>query len=434
MPEIRPFPGVRYNPEKIKDFAKVVAPPYDVIDSAKHADLLARHDRNCVRLILGDSPGQVGDYTQGAHLMGRWMSDGTLIRDSSPKYYLIDDSFLLPGEHTPRRRWGIIGRVRLEPLDTGRIHPHERTHKGPREDRLRVMKAFRANLSQVFALFDGDAAVVKDTLSGTFASTPDVDITDGDGIGRRMWVIGDPEITARLSALLSDRDFYIADGHHRYETALAYAQEMAATDPDPTPERGYNFLMMALIGMEDPGLAILPTHRLLYGFEDFEFSRFSDCLAKFFEMTPVEPGVESAIRAGSPPKSMEGRGFLLYDPGNDSFVRARMRDGIDLAREIPGLSKPVRELDVTLAEQLVMMRCLGMTPEQINHQEHLEYFKDVIRAMEKARVAGQVLVIMHSTDMKDLVAVTSARERMPQKSTFFFPKLLTGLVLYNHGD
>ena len=434
MPEIRPFAGVRYNLEKIKDFKKVAAPPYDVIDPAGHAELLSRHDRNCVRLILGDNPGQVGDYTRGARLMEQWMSDGTLIRDTSPKYYLIEDSFLLPGENTPRRRWGIIGRVRLEPLDTGRIHPHERTHKGPKEDRLRVMKAFRTNLSQVFALFDGDADSVKDTLTGTFASTPEVDITDGDGIGRKMWVIGDRKVITRLSDLLSDRDFFIADGHHRYETALAYAREMADDDPDPTPEKGYNFLMMALVGMEDPGLAILPTHRLLYGFDDFEFSKFSDCLARFFEITSVKPEVEAAIRAGSPPKRMNGRGFLLYDPAGNSFVRARMRDGLDLGKEIPNLSKPVRELDVTLAEQLVMMRCLGMTREQIGHQEHLEYFKDVTQAMERARTGGQILIVMHSTDMKDLVAVTSARERMPQKSTFFFPKLLTGLVFYNHGD
>ena len=434
MPEIRPFAGVRYNPEKINDFQKVVAPPYDVIDPAGHADLLSRNDRNCVRLILGDEPGQVGNYRDGAGLMEKWMSDGTLIKDASPKYYLIEDSFLLPGESAPRKRWGIIGRVRLEPLDTGRIHPHERTHKGPKEDRLRVMKAFGANLSQVFALFDGEAAVVKNALAGIFSSAPDVDITDGDGIGRRMWVIGDPEVITRVSDLLSDRDFYIADGHHRYETALAYAQEMATDDPAPSPEKGYNFLMMALMGMEDPGLAILPTHRLLYGFENFLFSEFSDCLSRFFHMTPVEPDVEDGIRAGSPPKRMNGRGFLLYDPGRDSFIRARLKDVVDLGAEIPDLSKPVRELDVTLAEQLVMMRCLGMTPEQISHQEHLEYFKDIGQAMERARAGGQVLVVMHSTDMKDLVAVTSARERMPQKSTFFFPKLLTGLVFYDHGD
>ena len=434
MPEIRPFAGIRFNPEVIKDFSKIVAPPYDVIDPDGHADLLARDPHNVVRLILGSEPGSPGDYEKEAALMAKWLAEGILVQDPSPRYYLIEDTFDLPGESSPYRRWGIIGRVRLEPLDTGRIHPHERTHQGPKEDRLRLMKVFKGNLSQVFSLFDGDAAVVKETLSGAFASTPDIDIQDKDGIGRRMWVIEDPPTVDRISELLGDRNYYIADGHHRYETAVTYAELMAASEDNPDPDEGYNYLMMALMGMEDPGLAILPTHRLLYGFEDFDFSALKSCLSEHFDIEDAEPSMAEQIRQGTSPSGLGRRGFVLYCPGSDRLFTVLLREDVDLAREIPDLSGPVRELDVTLAERFLMMGCLGMTPEQISHQEHLEYHKDVSQAMDKARAEGQVLALMPATGMNDLVAVTSVRERMPQKSTFFYPKLLTGLVFYDHGS
>lgn len=432
MPEILPFAGIRFNPEVVGDFSRVVAPPYDVIDPQQHQDFLDADPHNCVRLILGSNPGEAGDYKQEAGRMAQWLAEGILIRDPAPRYYLIEDSFHLPGEASPRRRWGIIGRVRLEPLDSGSIHPHERTHKGPKEDRRRLMHAFRGNLSQVFTLFDGDAGSVRDTLGGVFASPPILDITDWEGIGRKMWVVEDESVISRISEQLSDRSLYIADGHHRYETALAYSQEMAASDPNPGSDKGYWFVTMALVGLEDPGLAILPTHRLLHGLEDFEFSNLIACLEEVFSIRDVEPEVQESILAGSSPEHMEGRGFILFDPAGNRLVRATLRDDVDLEARIPDLPGPVRDLDVTLAERMVMMECLGMTREQISHQENLEYFKDVQRAMNRARSGGQVLIIMHPTGIPDLIAVTGARERMPQKSTFFFPKMLSGLVFYPH--
>ena len=150
MPEIRPFPGIRYNPEAVKDFSLVVAPPYDVIDKDQHAELLASDPFTVVRLILGSDPSGPGNYVEEARTMRRWLSDGILTKDPAPRYYLIEDSFFLPGEDVAYKRWGIIGRVRLEPFESGRIFPHERTHQGPKEDRLRLMKAFGGNLSQVF--------------------------------------------------------------------------------------------------------------------------------------------------------------------------------------------------------------------------------------------------------------------------------------------
>lgn len=432
MPEIRPFAGIRYNPEKISDFSTVVAPPYDVIDPEQHTDLLARGPYNCVQLILGTKPGNHGGYEEGSVLMREWRTNDVLINDDTPCYYLIEDSFQLAGEDSPRRRWGIIGRIRLEPLDSGRIHPHERTHLGPKEDRLRLMHAYEGNLSQIFALFDGDASVVKETLAETFASAPAADFVDADGIGRKMWVISEPDTVNSITELLSDRDYYIADGHHRYETALNYSRERSEADPDPDLDRDYNFVMMALVGMEDPGLAILPTHRHLYGFDDFDFEKLVGCLSDLFEIQDVPPESEESLRTGRSPAGGGGRGFFLYDPASDRFYRAVLKPDADLEKEMPDLPEAVRTLDVTLAERLLMMKCLDMTPDQISHQEHLEYFKDVSEAINRARSGGQVLILMNPTGMDDLVAVTQARQRMPQKSTFFYPKLLTGLVYYLH--
>ena len=434
MPDIRPFPGIRYNPRIVKDFSLVVAPPYDVIDRDQHAELLARDPLNVVRLILGSDPSSPGDYEKEAATMRRWVQEGILIRDAGPRYYLVEDSFLLPGVETAYRRWGIIARVRLEPFESGRIYPHERTHSGPKEDRLRLMRAFKGNLSQVFSLFDGDAGSVRAALDPVFASDPVMDITDGDGIGRKLWIIDDPATMETLSSQLGQRSLYIADGHHRYETALNYAREMAEADPDPDPEKAYNFIMMALVGMEDPGLAILPTHRHLHGFATFDFDRVVECLSPDFRMRDLDRDEEAVLRAGTAPADLGGRGFTLYVPTSDRFVRALLREEVDLGSRMPDISPPVSKLEVTLAERFLMMDCLGMTSDQISHQEHLEYFKDLSQAMARAREGGQLLVIMPPTGMDDLVAVTREKERMPQKSTFFYPKLLSGLVFHDHGS
>jgi hypothetical protein len=208
---------------------------------------------------------------------------------------------------------------------------------------------------------------------------------------------------------------------------------MAASDPDHDPERGYNFIMMALVGMEDPGLAILPTHRHLHGFDNFDIGRVYEKLSASFVMEELDESEERTIRAGTAPSGFDGRGFILYDPAGDHFLRALLRDDVDLAARMPDLSAPVRRLEVTLAERFLMMECLGMTPEQISHQEHLEYYKDLGQAIKRARNGGQLLIVMPPTGMADLVAVTNEKERMPQKSTFFYPKLLSGLVFYEHG-
>lgn len=434
MPEIRPFPGIRYNPEVVSDFSLVVAPPYDVIDKDQHAELLDRDPLNVVRLILGSDPSGPGNYDEEADTMRRWIGDGTLTRDPGPCFYLIEDSFYIPGEDDPYRRWGIIGRVKLEPFEGGRIFPHERTHQGPKEDRLRLMKAFGGNLSQVFTLFDGDASIVRSTLDQVFNSDPVMDITDRDGIGRRLWIIEDQQIIKTLSELLEDRNLYIADGHHRYETALNYAREMEAADLEPGPKKGYNYIMMALVGMKDPGLAILPTHRHLYGFDSFDFDKVLECLSPSFTIDVLESDEEKNIRSGTAPSDIEGRGFILFDPVSDRLVKAILRSDVDLAARMPDMSAPVRQLEVTLAEEFIMKECLNMTTEQISHQEHLEYYKDLVQAMDRAKKGGQLLVIMPPTGMDDLVAVTNEKERMPQKSTFFYPKLLSGLVFYDHGS
>ncbi|MDF1537002.1 MAG: DUF1015 domain-containing protein [bacterium] len=434
MPEIRPFPGIRYNPERIDDFSSVVAPPYDVIDPSQHAELLKRDPANCVRLILGSTPGKAGNYTDEAAVMKKWIAEGILMQDAGPRYYLIEDSFQVPGEPAPYHRWGIIGRVRVDPFETGRIFPHERTHSGPKEDRLKLMRAFKGNLSQVFTLFDGDAGSVRTALDPVFASAPIMDITDRDGLGRRMWVIDDPAIIDTLSGLLADRNLYIADGHHRYETALTYSRIMAEADPDPHPDKGYNFVMMALVGMQDPGLAILPTHRHLYGFENFDLGKVLERLGANFHLDDVTGKTEQMLRSGTAPATLDGRGFILYDPVADHFIKAILTSESDLAGLMPDLPAPVRILEVTLVERFLMMGCLGMTSDQISHQEHLEYFKDLGDALERARNGGNLLAVMPSTGMDDLVAVTGARERMPQKSTFFYPKLLSGLVFYDHGS
>jgi uncharacterized protein (DUF1015 family) len=433
LPEIQPFAGIRYNPDRISDFSRVVAPPYDVIDPSYHSELLDRDPLNVVRLILGSSPGLPGDYNLSAALMAQWLEDDILIRDPEPRYYIIQDTYRLIGNEEPALRWGIIGRVRLEPFESGRIFPHERTHSRPKEDRLRLMRAFGGNLSQVLALFDGDATCVRDMIDPVFTCVPAVDLIDSEGIGRQLWVVEDRDIIQGVSDLLAGRNLYIADGHHRYETALTYSREKIAADPSPSPDKGYNFVMMALVGMKDPGLTIFPIHRLFSGLDNFQFDSVIARLEKTFSIEPLPFNRSGLMLSGPTQSNLGGRGFVLYDPSEGRFFKALLREGVDLALRMPGISAPVRRLEVTLVEKFLMMECLGMKEDQISRQEHLEYFQDLESATAKADEYGQLLVIMPPTSLDDLVDVTGGRERMPQKSTFFFPKLLSGLVFYSHG-
>jgi uncharacterized protein (DUF1015 family) len=433
LPDFRPFPGIHYDPAVVGAIADVVAPPYDVIDPALHAKLLGNSPWNCVRLDLGDKPGEPGDYSRGNELLEQWMAGGALVRDPAPCFYLIEDTFTLSGEERPHRRWGVIGRCRLEPLESGRIHPHERTHSGPKQDRLRHLRAYRGNLSQVFGLFDGDPEPVRRLLAPVFASPPFASFTDPDLVGRRMWIIDEPGLCSDLSDQLSDRDYYIADGHHRYETALAYARERAAADPEPSPDRDYHFVMMALVGMTDPGLAILPTHRLLHGFADFDFAAALASLGDAFRAEALSPADERHVREGAVPSFPE-RGFMLYDPAHDRLHRLALRQEFDLSRAMGGLSAPVRRLEVAMAERLLFMRHLGLTAEQISRKEHIEYVQGAPETMARTRSMGQAAVILPPPRLEDLVSVTGAGERMPQKSTFFYPKLLGGLVNYRHQE
>lgn len=434
MPEIQPFAGIRYNPSKINDFLHVVAPPYDVIDPKQHGVLLNLDPFNVVRLTLGSKPGSAGDYTAAASLMDQWIDNGILIRDPGPRYYVIEDTFHLVGEEKLIRRWGIIGRVRLESFESGHVYPHERTHSGPKEDRLRLMKAFGGNLSQVLALFDGDAFAIRSLIDPVFRGDPVVNLTDSENVGRSLWVVEDREMIDGISSILTGRNLYIADGHHRYETALTYSRETAAVDPSPSPDKGYNFVMMALVGMKDPGLAILPIHRLFYGFEDFHFDRIISRLSKTFAIYPLTEEQSAKVKSGPSQTFLGGRGFILYDPVCNRSVKTLLREDVDLGSRLPDVSAPVRRLEVTLVEKFLMMECLGMKADQISHQEHLEYYQDLETARSKAHEYGQMLVIMPSTSLDDLVAVTRDRERMPQKSTFFYPKLLSGLVFYDHNQ
>lgn len=410
-----------------------MAPPYDVIDPAQHQKLLEKDPFNVVRLILGSSPGQPGDYPAGAALMERWLKERVLIRDNAPCLYLIEHTFTLAWRKEPFRRWAVIGRVRLEPLETGRIFAHERTHSGPKEDRLRLIRAFRGNLSQVFSLFDGDHQSVRSIIDPVFSRTPLADMQDQNGIRRRFWKFSDPEMIRGFSSRLSHRNLYIADGHHRYETALAYSREMAASDPDFSPDKGYNFVMMAMVGMKDPGLAILPIHRLLHGLENFHFEKVLSGLSPTFSIKDLSR--EDALAFGSDPSHafLGGRGFILYEPASRRFVKLILREDVDLEKRMPDVSGPIRRLEATLAERFLLMESLGMTSGQISRQEHIVYYQDLTEALTNADRSGQLLLIMPSTDLDDLVAVTRNRERMPQKSTFFYPKLLSGLVFNDHG-
>lgn len=433
MPLVRPFRALRYSPDAVADLASVVAPPYDVIEPDEHRRLLARDPRNVVRLDFPSA--ETGDadpderYRRAARQLAIWRGNGTLRRDPRPTVSVVEDSYLPAGGEEERVRRGFIALVRLEPFGAG-IRAHERTLSGPKEDRYRLIRATGMNTSPVVAMYEDPSGRVPELLASVAATAPTMDLADDHGVRHRLWpvVAGEGTVADQLCDLASAASLTIADGHHRYETALRYRDERRVGAPKGA-ELGSEDMLVLLVEPAAGRLDILPTHRVVLGLGDEGVSGLESRLPELFEM---ERGIaaEHLLATFGPPgggRGGEGR-FGLWTRQGGAILRAR-REAI--APHLPPGGSALRRLDVTLLAA-ALGALAGIDEAAIVTGDRIAYTKDAAEAIAMVRAGtdgADAAFLLEPTPAAEIMAVAADGDLMPQKSTYIYPKALTGLVI-----
>ncbi|MGH2983065.1 MAG: DUF1015 domain-containing protein [Solirubrobacterales bacterium] len=410
MAGVEPLRALRYDLGKVGSVAAVTSPPYDVIDDEQRAELAARSPYNVVEIDLPRDPDGGDPYEHAARLLGSWKNEGVLVEDAEPAIWALEQDYDAPDGRRLSRH-GFLARVKLAPYGEG-IRPHERTQPGPKEDRLRLTRATRHNLSPIFSLHPGNAW----RHIGPALEDPWDEVTDADRTTHRVWRVADPEVHEAIAAELAEGELLIADGHHRYETSLAYQREAGAGgDAD--------YVLMALVSLEDPGLTVFPTHRLLKDLTDEQRERIRAVATEHFELEEVP---EDAIVPS--PDDQPGT-FGYMDAHHLRPWRLRLKDQELLERELGDHSEPYRRLDAAALEELFLTGAVGLSAESIAAKRGLGYTPDAGEAIASLR-AGEydAAFFLGPTPVELVREVAAAGETMPPKSTYFFPKLLTGIV------
>ena len=421
MPEIAPFRGYRYNPETV-DLHAVVAPPYDVISPELQARLYEKSPYNVVRLILGREENR---YASAAEAFQQWQKEGVLRRDAKPALYLLHQLFDGPEGSTVKRK-GFVAVCRLEEFDKQIVLPHEKTLSEPREDRLKLFTATNSNFSQIFCLYSDPEKYIDRSLNGSAKSNPEIDVTF-EGVQNKLWPVTEESVIGDVRKVLSSKQVLIADGHHRYETALAFRDQVRSANPAHTGNEPYNFVMMFFTNVDDEGLAIYPTHRLVHSLTGFDAGRFLKKAGEYFIIREFDDPASllSALESSSVPS------FGLQLAG-ERVTRLLSLKPVRPAGEIlqDTLPPEVRELDVTLLHFAILRDMLGISMEAQEAKRNLEYVRDFSEALNAVKSGkAQLAFLMNATKIQQVRSVARAGHTMPQKSTYFHPKLLSGLVL-----
>jgi uncharacterized protein (DUF1015 family) len=422
MAVVRPFPGLRFWGVPL---AEVIAPPFDVISPEQQAALYARSPYNVVRLELGR---EANPYAEARASFQAWRASGVL-RQDEPSLYLYEQRFRAPGSSQQYVRRGLIARVKLEPWEAGVVLPHELTHRKAKEDRIQLLRAVNANVSPVFGLYEDPDGVLAETLAAAARQPPLAEAVDDAGEEHRLWTLADGQVERFFESKL----LFIADGHHRYETALAYRDErravsQSASSRDAAP---YDYVMMALVDFADPGLLVLPTHRLIYDLSDDGLRQLASGLGEYFDV--------AAVAESASPKALEGMLAQLAAARHPSFVLyGPLPSGLRLLTLKPewhghtfdaSHSPAWNALEVSIIHAIIG-RVLKLSAEDVSGQRYFRYIQEpptAIRAVQCGE--AQLALLLRSTPATAIRDVALAQDKMPQKSTYLYPKLATGVVI-----
>jgi uncharacterized protein (DUF1015 family) len=435
LADVRPFRGIRYNQDAIGDISLVVAPPYDVIDDTGRDSYYNKHPYNIIRLILNrpkkaESPDE--PYERAASFLDRWLAQRILIRDQAPGIYLYRQRYLLDSEYTECT--GIIARVRVEDFSSGSILPHEDILPKPFEDRMKLLERTKANLDFVQALYSDPAERLKDPIIGETERFPIAQFQASDGVAHDLWQVTDERFCEKMRKFFSGRPLYIADGHHRYTTALTYArrlEESGSELPEDDPRR---FIMMMIVEMENPGLAVLPVHRVVLS-EAPDPERLRESVEQWFEVEEVS-APESALSGRvahllkTLKRSSDVTSFVAYS-GDGKLLLLRLRPGVDVTQVIDGeASADYKTLDTTVLHRLVLQKGMGLGADGQSVERDLSFTRDALEAAEMVQSGrARMAFFVNSPKVEQVRAIADNGERMPQKSTYFYPKPCSGVVM-----
>ncbi len=429
MTRVAPFRGLFYSQKKIRDLSKVIAPPYDVISREEQEKLYKKSPYNFVRLDLSQEP---DSYNAVAQLLKEWRTQGALERDEVPAIYFMTHRFTLKSGEQKMRR-GFFALTELQDFSAGTIRPHEKTLDAPKEDRLKLMLACNAQLSPIFALYAEPKLTINRMLAAQVDGlAPFIDVEQENGDQCRLWRISDRAVTQRVVQEMKQQSLLIADGHHRYEATLNYRDRMRSQRGQWTGREAFNYVMAYFANMNDENVVILPTHRLVRGYAHKPFLELEEALQTYFylEQHPKTPEGKisflKALKTAAKKHRVIGASFKR-DP---RYLILRLKNKRIMQRLAPDLSAPLRELDVTALHLLVLELILGMNPEQQVNGETIRYSQNeewVLQTLEKEEF--QAAFILNPPKAEEILTIANGGEKMPQKSTYFYPKLISGLIV-----
>jgi len=445
MPDISAFRGIRYDLGHVGSLSDVIAPPYDVIDSELQDQLYQRSDFNCTRLILGkDEPGDDdanNRYTRAARFLKDWLRDQVLFVEGNPAIYVYHQEFEEAGTKYIRR--GFMCRTRLEPFGEGNIYPHEETHGGAKADRLKLWQNCKANLSQIFGLYPDPQNVAQDLLEQAIVGVTPLEATDHIGVLHTIWPVTDVAVITKAIAAMGGKPIYIADGHHRYETACNYRDQLAAEQGGLDQQHPANFVLMMCVSMSDPGMIVLPTHRLFRGLPPMTAKELCNKLGDYFTMTPAGMGPDEAPLLWEEIETEDDQATLaLFTDEDQQWTMVRLNDAgrAKMAAVADDHCAEWQGLGVSILHRLILETLLDAP--NLPAPKYVRAIEEVVDGLQHGDSVGrdhtgqmasggrfELAALVMPATLNHIRAISDAAERMPAKSTYFYPKLLSGLVM-----
>ncbi len=434
MAQIIPFRGMRFNTEKVGDLKQVTTPPYDIISPEEQDAFYQKHENSVIRLEFGkeyeeDTP-QNNRYTRAAADLKAWIDEQVLIFEEKPAVYLYEEVFTLKNGETKAFK-GFMTLVQLEEFSKKIVLPHEETLSKAKTDRFNLMDATHANFSPIYCLYMDEHQKLSPIIREVSSHKPDISFEACDGIEQHLWIITDDAVIQSVQAGFSDRQLFIADGHHRYETALNFRNKLRAENPDDGADTLYTYVMMLLVDMDDPGLVVFPTHRMLKDLEAFDEAAVLNELADTFKIEKLSIGSNAAAAMEEAlATAEESEKVFAFYTGQDYFYRLTLTDMTAMSKAISGKSEAYLGLDVTVLHTLILHKIFGIDMENMANQKNLVYTKQAEEAVDCVQDGDfQCAFLLNATKVREIKDVSLANEKMPQKSTYFYPKIITGLVM-----
>lgn len=421
MAVIKAFKGMRYSKDA-GEISQLCCPPYDIISDAQRQEFIDKNPNNIIRLELpkGDEP-----YKSASEILKMWQDKGVLVKEDKPAIYIYEEEFTAYGERKSIK--GIIARVKVEEFSKGVILPHEFTLSKAKEDRFNLMKATNCNFSQIYALYMDETHTTLNTIDDNSTDKAVLEFTDNDNVTHRLWIVTDETVIAKLVDDFADRKLYIADGHHRYETALNYRNYCRENGISKEGD-AQDYQMIYLVDMEHPGLVVFPTHRLVRDLDSFDKENILVQCKEYFE-------VEEKSNVENMEKDLDvlyqqGKKAFGFFCGGDSWVQLTLKSFDAVKELLPDLSKASQELDVTVLHTLILEKIFGIDKENMANQINLTYTKYFSEAIDGVNDKSfQCAFILNPTRVTEIRDVALEGEKMPQKSTYFYPKMITGMVM-----